>query len=123
MQAFENTPSMLELHAPGYQASLLAYIMGDGSYPEIDHASLSSWRRDLVKGGHLRRYVDRLRTLYATGANPEVAYLACPLCPMSLCGVGFDDPEGTEDSCAHTLEHLSAYRRHQDAQVIAVAVV
>jgi hypothetical protein len=123
MQAFENGSTMLELHAPGLQASFLAYVMGDEDYPEIDHASLSSWRQELVKGGHLRRYVDRLRTLYATGENLEGTYLACPLCPMPLCGVGLDDPERAEGSCAHAIEHLSVYRRHQGAPVTATASV
>ena len=123
MKAFEDGHSMLELHAPGYQASLLAYVMGDGDYPEIDSASLSTWRRELATEGHLRRYVDRLRTLYVSEANPEGTYLACPLCPMPLCGVGLDAPEAVDTSCAHALEHLSVYQRHQGAPAITVAGV
>jgi hypothetical protein len=114
-------PSLLALHVPGQHRELLSYITGERDFPAIDLVPLAGWRRELVASGHLRQYVERLRTLYTTGTNSEDTYLACPLCPMPLCGVGLDAPGAIDTSCAHAMEHLSVYRQHQDAPVTTVA--
>ncbi len=121
IQQIEN--SSLALHAPGQQHSLLSYIAGESDFPVIELGALTGWHRAFVTGGHLRQYVERLRMLSATGENPEGTYLACPLCPMPLCGVGLDAPEAADASCAHALEHLAAYRKRQGSSAITAASV
>jgi hypothetical protein len=95
------------------------YVLGGDSFPAIDQEQLGGWRGDLVASGDLRRYIERLHMLYTTGENLQGTYLACPLCPMALCGVELDTPEAADASCAHVLEHLSSYRRHRDSPVMA----
>jgi len=109
--------SLLALHAPGQYCALLSYITGERDFPVIDLVALVGWRREFVTGGHLRQYVERLRNVYKNGVNLEGTYLACPLCPMPLCGVGFDTPEAVDTSSAHALKHLSAYVQQQSAPV------
>jgi hypothetical protein len=114
---------VLDLHAPGFGPELLDYVLGGDSFPAIDSDRLGGWRGELVASGELRRYTERLRTLYTTGENPQGTYLACPLCPMASCGVGLDTPEAADASCAHVLDHLSSFRRQRDSSaMVAVGV-
>jgi len=102
-------PSVLTIHAPGYQTPLLAYIIGDGDFPSIDTSTFLDWQCAFVEGGYLHRYAERLRELCTTGRDPSERPLSCPLCPMPLCGVGTDRPEAVVAARRHVLEHLRAH--------------
>jgi hypothetical protein len=115
-----DVPSLLTIHAPGYQSPLLAYIVGDGDFPSIDTSTFLDWQCAFVEGGYLRRYVDQLRELYEGGHAPIVRSVACPLCPLRPCGTGSDSADSVAASKAHALDHLRQYQRTEADQIESV---
>jgi len=100
--------SVLSVNVPGYEVELLAFVADGTSFPEIPIESLSPWRQDFVQRGHLRRYIDQLRELY-TGGGVTGDYLACPVCPMEICGVALAEMDA--EHAEHIVLHVSEYLR------------
>ncbi len=110
------TQSLLALNAPGSEQALLRYIVAaDDTFPAIEMHGWAAWQREHAEAGYLRQYVERVRTFYRTGEDLGVTYLACPLCPLELCGTGLDTPAALSASRAHAYAHLMAYRTQRQA--------
>jgi len=58
-----DVPSLLTIHAPGYQSPLLAYIVGNGDFPSIDTSTFLDWQSAFVEGRYLRRYATCARSV------------------------------------------------------------